>query len=281
MKKLLIATALAVFAACGGDFAADREINIISREEGSGTRGAFVEMLGIEVTDADGTRDLTAPQAEIANGTNMVITAVSGNQHAISYISLGTLNNDVRTVNIDGVAATTENVLNGSYPLFRTFELAVQDDLSAAAAEFIDFILSAEGQNIAAERGYITVYPNPPSYTASGESGTVVVVGSTSVAPLMERLIEAFQAVNANITVQMQISGSSAGITAAINGTADIGMTSRPLRETEAEQVNSVHIANDGLVVIVNNDNPLENLTQDEVRRIFIGEIDRWGHFLE
>ena len=271
---------LAALTACDGEFVSNREISIVSREEGSGTRGAFVEMLGIEVTDELGTRDLTSPYGEVANGTNMVITAVSGNYYAIGYISLGTLNDSVRAISIDGVAATAENVLNGSYPLFRAFEIAIREDISALAQDFIDFILSAQGQSVVTQKGYVVVDADAEEYTASENEGTIVVIGSTSVAPLMERLIEAYEALNPGVTVQMQINGSSAGITAVINGTADIGMTSRPLRDTEAAQADSIHIAYDGLVVITHNDNPLENLSQDEVRRIFIGDITLWDYFI-
>lgn len=264
--------------ACGidEDFIITREINVISREEGSGTRGAFVELLGIIVTDDTGTRDRTTREADIANGTNLVIGSVAGNHYAIGYISLGALNYRVRALDIDGIAATPDNVLNGIYPLFRSFDIAVREELTPLTQDFIDFILSAEGQYIVTDRGYITADLSATPYTGGGYTGTVVITGSTAVFSVMERLREAYEARNPGVIIEIHMSGSSAGITGAINGTADIGMTSRPLRDTEAEQVQSITIAYDGLAVIVHHDNPVKNLSQEEVRQVFTGELTRW-----
>ena len=279
---VLIITILSssLLSACYGDgeFVEARKINVISREDGSGTRRAFIEMLGIEVTDDAGTRDLTSTKAVVAPGTSQVITAISGDLYAIGYISLGTLSDSVRAVAMDGVAASPENVLNGTYPLFRAFEIVVGDDISLLAQDFIDFILSAQGQAVVSGRGYVVVDESAPQYVPSVTlRGTIDVIGSSSVTPLMERLKEAYEKLNPDASIQIQMSGSSAGIAAAISGTADIGMTSRPLRETEAAQLQNIHIAYDGLVVIVNPNNPLESLSQDEVRSIFIGELTEWN----
>jgi len=262
----------------GREFNQDRQIAVIARDAGSGTHGAFIEVLGIEVTDTDGSvRDMTTIDAEVAPGTSAVITSVAGNDYAIGYISLGSLNNTVTAIHIDGVAATAENVQNGSYSLFRTFYIAVQDDVDALTQNFIDFILSAEGQNIVAQ-SYVPAVSSAAGYTGGeGLSGTIVVSGSTSVAPLMERLKEAFEALHPSVTVEVHSAGSSAGITAAINSVADIGMSSRALRESELEQVNSITVAYDGLAVIVNNANPIQNLTPEQVRQIFVGDMTRWS----
>jgi len=263
-------------AAPESDFNASRQINVISREEGSGTRDAFVELLEIEV---DGV-DHTSLEADIAQGTSVVIATVAGNTYAIGYISLGSLNDTVQAVAIDGVSASPATVQNGTYPVFRAFNLAV-GDLSDVAQDFLDFVLSAEGQEIVAGRGYITVGANPPAFTGGDVSGTVVVTGSTSIAGVMERLAEAYVALNPDANVEVHSSGSGAGITAARDGTADIGMASRELRDTELEYVASVTMAFDGIAIIINNDNPVESLSSEEVRRIFIGELTTWSEVHE
>ena len=265
--------------AAASGFNHDRQINVISRENGSGTRAAFIEVLGIEVTGDDGTvRDMTSDDAEIAPGTSIVLSRVEENTYAIGYISLGSLNDNVRAINIDGVSATAANVQNGTYPLFRTFYIAVQEDLDELTADFVNFILSAEGQAVASSRGYVPVAATSPAYVASGNlSGTIVVSGSTSVEPLMQRLREAYEAIHSNVTVEVHAGGSGAGINAAISGLADIGMSSRTLRPSELEEVNAHAIAHDGLAVIVNNENPIPNLTPEQVRQIFVGDITRWN----
>ena len=259
----------------GAEFAINRAINVISREEGSGTRGAFIELLEIEV---DGV-DHTSSEADIANGTSVVITSVSGNIYAIGYISLGSLNDTVSAISIEGVPATPENVQNGSYPIFRSFNLAVRE-LSDVAQDFLDFVLSAEGQAIVAAGGYIIVDADAPAFTGGGVSGNVVVTGSTSVAPVMERIAEAYMAVNTNANVEVHSSGSGAGITGARDGTADIGMASREIRPNELEYVSSITVAHDGLAIIVNNDNPLEDLSVEEIRQVFMGNIHNWSSLL-
>lgn len=264
--------------AAAGEFNFDRQINVIARDAGSGTHGAFIEVLGIEVRDADGnTTDHTTVDAEVAPSTSGVITSVAGNTYSIGYISLGSLNDSVTAINVGGVSATAANVQNGSYELFRTFYIAVQENVSDLTQDFINFILSAEGQEIAA-RSYVPAISNASAYVAAGNlSGTIVVSGSTSVAPLFERLKEAYEEIHPNVTVEVHSAGTSAGINAAISGLADIGMSSRELRPAELEEVRSITVAYDGLAVIVNNASPITNLTPEQIRSIFVGETTRWS----
>ena len=260
-----------------GSFNSARQINVVSREDGSGTRGAFVEILGIEVAGADGSvRDMTTVDAEIAPGTNAVITNISGDTYAIGYISLGSLNDTVTAINVGGIAPTAGNVQSGVYPLFRTFYIAVQDNLDDLSQDFVNFIMSAEGQAVVS-RNYVPAATNASAYSVNDLSGTIVVSGSTSVAPLMERLKEAYEAINSDVTIEVHASGSTAGINAAISGLADIGMSSRELRENELADVNAIAIAFDGLAVIVNNENPTSNLTPEQIRQIFVGDITNWN----
>ena len=282
LPAIALAGVLVVLSACGDDdyFVVNRQIDVITREEGSGTRDAFIEILGIR-REVNGTvRDMTFPEADVAPGTSAVISSVSGNFYAVGYISLGSLNNTVRGVPINGVPATPANVINGSYPLFRGFHIAYGDNLNALAQDFIDFMLSADGQEIVTNNGFVTVDQNPPVFTGGGLTGTINVNGSTSVFSIMSRLAEAYENANPGATVNVHSTGSSAGITATINGLADIGMTSRDLTATELTQVNYRSIAFDGLVVIVNNENPLPSLSPEEVRLIFEGERTRWSDFI-
>ena len=248
-------------------------IDVISREAGSGTRGAFIEVLGIEL---DGV-DRTYIEAVIQTGTGAVIGAVSNNEHAIGYISLGALRDDVRAVPINGVEASPANVQNGSYPLYRNFNLAVPRNLSPLAQDFLDFILSAEGQDVVAA-GYIAVGDNLSSFTGGGLSGSLVIEGSTSVAPLMERLAVAYMDLNPDVDIAVHSTGSGAGITGAIEGRVDLGLASRELRESELEEVDSIIMAHDGLAVIVHNDNNISSLSPEDVRDIFIGELNNWSN---
>jgi len=280
MGLAALAAILITLSACGGSngFAANREINVISRETGSGTRGAFIELVGLEVRSADGSVvDTTTSEAYIANGTSIVMSSVLANTYAIGYISLGSLNDTVRAVPIDGVMPSTASVQNGTYPIFRAFNIAVPPGISGLAQDFIDFVLSAEGQEIVAGR-YIPVNSNAPAYAgAHGMTGTVVVLGSTSVAPVMEHLKEAYEAINPGVVIEVQSAGSSAGINAARQGTADIGMSSRELSVAELAEVASIPIAYDGLAVIVNVENTVSTLTTEQVRQIFAGETTRWN----
>ena len=293
MKKiigLLILTALMIstLAACAqgtakepGDnsnqFDNSKDIVVVSREDGSGTRGAFIELFGIEEKGADGTKkDLTTKEAIIAKQTDVMMTNIAGDNFAIGYISLGSLNDTVKAVQIENVEATPDNVKNGSYPIARPFNIATNGEPSDLAKDFIDFILSSDGQSVV-ESSYIPVVENASAYAGSKSSGKIVVAGSSSVTPIMEKLKEAYLAINTGATIEIQMSDSSAGITGAIEGTCDIGMASRDLKDSELEQLTSTQIALDGIAVIINTDNPTSNLSIDQVKSVFTGETLAWS----
>lgn len=251
----------------------DAEICVISREDGSGTRDAFTELLGIMEDDVDN----TTVNAEITNSTSVMMTTVAGNEDAIGYVSLGSLNDSVKAIKVDGVEATTDNVSSGDYAVARPFNIVTGDELSENAQDFINFIMSVEGQNIINEEGYIAV-GGTENYTASGLTGTVTLAGSTSVAPVMEKIAEKYMELNEGMTVEIQQSGSGAGITSTIEGVCDIGMSSRDLKDTEiAEGVSATKIAMDGIAVIVNVDNQVEDLTSEQIKNIFVGETTNWS----
>lgn len=253
-------------------------ITVISREEGSGTRGAFIELMGIEKKDADGKKvDYTTDSAEIANNTNVVMTSVTGDERAIGYISLGSLNDTVKALQIDGVDATADNILNGTYKVARPFNIATKGDVSPIAADFIKYILSAEGQKIVSDNKYISE-GNEGTYKASGMSGKIVVAGSSSVSPLMEKLIEGYTALNPNVTIELQTSDSTTGMTSAIEGVCDIGMASRALKDSELSKgLTQTVIAMDGIAVIVNNTNGLMGLKSEQVTAIYTGDVTEWS----
>ena len=249
-------------------------ITVVSREDGSGTRGAFVELLGVE--DEDG-NDMTTVSAEISNSTEVVIQSVAGNTGAIGYISLGSLDDTVKGVNIDGVEPTAENIENGTYTVSRPFNVATKGELTnEAAQDFMNYIMSEEGQAIVAE-DYIPVSGVEP-FESNGASGTVTVSGSSSVSPLMQKLIEGYNTVNPNVEIELQTSDSTTGMTDAINGMSDIGMASRELKQEELDAglVNTV-IATDGIAIIVNNESPITDLTTEQVRDIYLGNITDWS----
>ena len=252
---------------------AGNPISVVTREDGSGTRGAFVELFGIE--DADG-NDAITQSAEISNSTSVVMTTVAGNPDAIGYISLGSLDNTVKALEIDGVAATVENINNGTYKVYRPFNIATKEGLSETAQDFVNFIMSEQGQAIVAE-DYISV-ENSGSYTPSGKTGTVTVSGSSSVTPVMQVLKEEYEALNPDVTIELQQSDSTTGVNDAIAGTSDIGMASRALKDSELEQgVLGTVIANDGIAVIVNNENTVTGLTSEQVKGIYMGELTNWS----
>lgn len=253
---------------------AGNPISVVTREDGSGTRGAFVELFGIE--DADG-NDAITQSAEISNSTSVVMTTVAGNPDAIGYISLGSLNDTVKALEIDGVAATVENINNGTYKVYRPFNIATKEGLSETAQDFVNFIMSEQGQAIVAEEGYISV-ENSGSYTPSGKTGTVTVSGSSSVTPVMQVLKEEYEALNPDVTIELQQSDSTTGVNDAIAGTSDIGMASRALKDSELEQgVVGTVIANDGIAVIVNNESIVTGLTSEQVKGIYMGELTNWS----
>lgn len=287
MKKTVLGVLAGVlaltvlFAGCtGGAFDAADEITVISREEGSGTRGAFVELFGVEEEDESGEKvDRTVATADVQTSTGVVLTSVSGNRNAIGYISLGSLNDTVKALQIDGVAPSVAAVKDGSYKIARPFNIAYNEaSLSDAAREFIAYILSAEGQQIVEEAGYIPVSENAAAFASSSASGTVTVSGSSSVTPVMEKLKEAFAAVNANITVEVNMSDSTTGMTDAASGNCDIGMASRALKDSELSSgLTGTQIALDGIAVIVNPENPLTSLSGEQVKSIYVGDATVWA----
>lgn len=249
-------------------------ITVVSREDGSGTRGAFVELIGV-VDEED--NDMTTVDATISNSTEVVIQTVAGNTGAIGYISLGSLDDTVKGVNIDGVEPTAENIENGTYTVSRPFNVATKGELqNEAAQDFMNYIMSEEGQAIVAE-DYIPVSGVEP-FESNGASGSVTVSGSSSVSPLMQKLIEGYNTVNPNVSIELQTSDSTTGMTDAINGMSDIGMASRELKQEELDAglVNTV-IATDGIAIIVNNESPITDLTTEQVRDIYLGNITDWS----
>lgn len=273
---ILITSAMSVFGA--PKFNNKKSISVLSREDGSGTRGAFIELFGIEKKDANGKKvDYTTEEAAITNSTAVMLTSVAGDGYAIGYVSLGSLNDSVKAVKIDGADATVANITNGSYKISRPFNIAVKEGLSPVALDFVNFIVSDEGQKVIATNKYIKIQNTKP-YTSSKANGKVVVAGSSSVSPVMEKLIEAYKGVNPNAKLELQTSDSTTGVTNAINGACDIGMASRALKDSEkAKGVKEITIAIDGIAVIVNKVNPVENMTKVQVEQIFTGNITKWS----
>ena len=253
------------------------DVTIVSREDGSGTRGAFIELFGIEEKQDDGTKvDMTTTDAQITNNTSVMLTTVADNEYAIGYVSLGSLNDSVKALKIDGAEATAENIENGSYKVSRPFNIAVKKDLNnKVAKDFMSFIMSTEGQKVVADEKYIAV-ADVKDYAGTKPSGSCVVGGSSSVSPLMEKLIEAYKAVNPNESIELQTSDSTTGMTSTIEGSYDIGMASRELKEEEAAELEPTVIATDGIAVVVNNANPLDELSADQVKDIYVGNVSTW-----
>ena len=253
-------------------------ITVVSREDGSGTRGAFIELFGIEEEDASGEKvDMTTLDAEITNSTSVMMTTVSGNTEAIGYVSLGSLNDTVKAVKIDGVEATVDNVSSGDYAIARPFVIVTTDSLSDVAADFISFIMSDEGQQVITDEGYISI-GSQGAYAAAGVSGDLSVGGSSSVTPVMEKLAEAYNALNPDVNIEVQQSDSTTGVTSALEGVVDIGMASRDLKDSELEQgATGTVIAMDGIAVVVNNENPIDDLSSAAVKSIYTGEVTDWA----
>ncbi|WP_417143732.1 substrate-binding domain-containing protein [Raoultibacter massiliensis] len=254
------------------------QISVYSREDGSGTRGAFVELFGIEEKDASGEKvDMTTTSASITNSTSVMMTSVSGDERGIGYISLGSLNDTVKALKIDGAEATAENVKSGTYKIARPFNIATKDGASDVTQDFIDFIMSAEGQKVVEDSGYIAIDDAADSYTASGKSGKVVVAGSSSISPVMEKLSEAYKALNPDVTIEVQTSDSTTGMNMATEGTCDIGMASRELKDSEISGgLKPTVIAQDGIAVIVNKGASIDELSSEQVKAIYTGEVVKW-----
>lgn len=253
-------------------------ISVISREDGSGTRGAFIELMGIEEKDADGNKvDKTTSSAEIINSTAVMMQTVAGNKAAIGYISLGSLDDTVKAVKVDGVEPSAEAVKDGSYKVSRPFNIVTKDSVSEVAQDFIDFILSEDGQKVVEEEGCVSE-GNNGAYKASGLSGTITVAGSSSVTPVMEKLSEAYEALNPDVDITVQQSDSTTGVTSAIDGLCDIGMASREVTDEELSQgVKAQVIALDGIAVIVNKENTLDDISSDSIKGIYVGDITDWA----
>ena len=260
-----------------GDFDTSSDISVVSREDGSGTRGAFIELFGVEEKDANGDKvDYTTDEAIIANSTEIVMTTVAGDDYAIGYSSLGSLNDTVKAVKIDGAEPTADNINKVSYTISRPFNIATKGDVSDVAQDFINYIMSADGQQIIEDNGYIKA-SDAGAFESNGASGKIVVAGSSSVTPVMEKLQEAYQKVNSGAEIEIQESDSTTGMTAAMDGTCDIGMASRELKDTEIDGgLTATVIAKDGIAIIVNKNNPTEDLTKDQVNSIFRGEVTTW-----
>lgn len=280
-----LALALGCLAGCSsGESSQERsnqsagEISVYSREDGSGTRGAFVELFGLEEKDDRGNKiDTTTSSASITNSTSVMMTSVKGDPGAIGYISLGSLNDSVKSLKIDGVEATADNVKNGSYAIARPFNIITTDTLTPAAQDFVTFIMSQEGQKIVEDNGYIAVSKNAASYTPAGTNEKIVIAGSSSVTPVMEKLAEAYEQANPEATIEVQQSDSTTGVNMAIEGTCNIGMASRDLKDSEISKgALSQAIARDGIAVIVPVESVIEGLTSDQVKQVFSGEITSW-----
>ena len=258
--------------------AVEGEITVISREDGSGTRGAFVELFGIQ-EEIDGEKvDMTTDYAQVTNSTSVMMTGVAQNPKAIGYISLGSLDDSVKALKVDGAEASTENVKNDTYKISRPFNVATKEGVSEVAQDFMDYILSEEGQKIVEESGYISAAENAEAYAGNKPKGKVVVGGSSSVTPVMEKLKEGYEAVNPDAEIEIQQSDSTTGMESALSGTYDIGMASRALKDSETEKgLTGVQIALDGIAVIVNKENSLADITSDQVKDIYTGEITDWS----
>lgn len=309
MKKVLckitaitVMSALAVtaFAGCGGNsssnsseasgssetkaestaFDTSKTIAVVTREEGSGTRDAFTELTGVLVKDGDTKTDNTTSSAVTINSTEAVITNVKDNDSAIGYISLGSLNDTVKALKVGSVEATAENVKSGDYVISRPFNIAYKGELSEVAQDFVDYILSSDGQAVVSGEGYVAVTENA-AYSGKKPEGKISVAGSSSVSPVMEKLAEAYQKVNTNAKVEIQTSDSSAGMQAAMEGTCDIGMASRELKDKEASELKATTIAKDGIAIIVNKANSCEDLTVDQIKAIYTGETTVWSDVIK
>lgn len=278
-KSVAVAMAALMTASIGmtAMAAAEGDITVVSREDGSGTRGAFIELFDVEEKDADGNKvDNTTEAAKITNSTSVMLGTVEKDVNAIGYISLGSLNDTVKAVKIDGAEATAENIENGSYKVVRPFNIATTSEVSDAAADFISFIMSKEGQQVITDNGYISV-GDEAEYQGTDVEGKVVVAGSSSVTPVMEKLAEAYKAVNDKVDIEVQQSDSTTGMQSAIDGLCDIGMASRDLKDSETEAgLTATVIAKDGIAVIVNNDAGIDELTSEQVKDIYTGNITTW-----
>lgn len=274
MKKLVVFGLMMIGSLCTGCGAGvGSAITVVSREEGSGTRSAFTELIGVAENDVD----RTVVTAEITNSTSVMMSTIAGNENAIGYISMGALNESVKALKVDGVEPTPENVKSGSYKVSRPFQLCIsKDGATGIAKDFIDYVLSDDGQLVITEAGYISVAAGK-EYEASGKEGKITIAGSTSVAPVMEKLAEEYKNLNPKVTIEIQQTGSGAGIESATQGACDIGMSSRALKEEELLNLEEINIAMDGICLIVNVNSQIEELTATQIKDIYIGNITDWS----
>ena len=263
-------------AADTSDFDNSEMINVQSREDGSGTRGAFIELFGVQKEENGEKMDMTTEEAVIANSTAVMMTTVAGDDYAIGYASLGSLDDTTKALKVDGVEPSVDTIKDGSYKISRPFNIATKDNVSDVAQDFINYIMSDDGQKVIEDNGYISV--SDGKFESNGAKGKIVVAGSSSVTPVMEKLKEAYLAVNKEAEIEVQESDSTTGMTAAMEGTCDIGMASRELKDSETEGgLTAQVIAMDGIAVIVNKNNPATDLTTDQVKSIFTGEAATWA----
>lgn len=300
MKKFLALTATVAMVAsmavgCGNsgnsdktdgkaetEFDAANDISVVSREDGSGTRGAFIELFGIEEKDASGEKvDNTTEEANITNSTSVMLSTVADNEYAIGYVSLGSLNDTVKALKVDGAEPTEENIKSGEYKVARPFNIATKGEVSEVAQDFIDFILSTEGQAVVSESGYIAL-DNVQAYAGNKPAGKVSIAGSSSITPVMEKLKEAYLKVNPSAEIEIQESDSTTGMTSVADGICDIGMASREVKEEElAKGLKATVIATDGIAVIVNKANTLDDITSDQVKSIYVGDVLSWDEIIK
>ena len=287
MKKILsgvlcIGLLITTFIGCNStSFGASKSINAVTRESGSGTRGAFIELFGLQEKQADGTtKDLIMPEASVESSTNTILTSIQNDPYAIGYVSMGSLNDNVKAVKIDDVEANIVNVKNGSYKISRPFNIATKGEATDIAKDFIDYIFSKEGQEIVGQ-SYIAIDENAPVYGGNKPGGSIVVGGSSSVSPLMEKLIEGYKVINPNANIQLQTTDSTTGMNQTIEGSYDIGMSSRELKDEEKAELIEIQIAIDGIAVIVNKNNTAAGLSKDDVKGIYLGEIKIWSDIIK
>ncbi|MDO5014374.1 MAG: substrate-binding domain-containing protein [Clostridia bacterium] len=259
-----------------GTFDNTAQIAIQTREDGSGTRGAFIELVGLEVKENDKKVDKTTPSASITNSTGVMLTTVAGNPAAIGYISLGSLNDTVKALKVDGVAPSKETVKDGSYKVARPFNIATKGEATGVTKDFINFILSKEGQKIVEDNGYVAV-AGTESFKTDNSAGTIKISGSSSVTPVMEKLIEEYTKANPKATIELNQSDSSSGMKDAINGVSQIGMASRELKDSEKAELTPTVIAKDGIAVIVHKSNTTDDLSTEQIKNIYLGQVATWA----
>ena len=261
---------------------AGNDISVVSREDGSGTRGAFIELFGVEEKDENGEKmDMTTEEAAITNSTSVMMNTVAGNEYAIGYISLASLDDTVKALKIDGAEATVDNIKSGTYKIQRPFNIVTKEGLSDVAQDFVNYIMSPDGQKVVEENNGIPMDDVKP-YESNGATGKIVVAGSSSVSPIMEKLKEAYLKVNTGAEIEIQTNDSTTGVTSVIDGLCDIGMASRELKDTETSAgVTPTVIALDGIAVIVNNDSAVDELSSEQVKSIYTGEVLTWDEVVE